>query len=516
MAETTFNTRIILKHDTLENWLATGSCVLKKGEIGIATVDTATTDANGNIIHVPTSLLKVGDGTSAFSALKWVSAPAADVYEWAKKPQADFETYVKGVIANVGYLTSADLSAYAKTADVNSAIATALQSAKDYADANDADTTYTIATGTSNGTVKVTPSSGAAYDVAVKGLGTAAYTATTAYATAAQGAKADTAVQPADLDVYAKTADIPTKVSDLANDAGYLTSHQSLANYYTKAQADAEFMTQAEVDARVNEVIAEASDTESITNLTSLVDYLDAHGVEAAAMTEAITALETKVDTSGTVSAAIATALQSAKDYADANDADHTYTFASGATNGTIAVNGTDVAVKGLGSAAYTATSAYATAAQGAKADSVATTIAGYGDIVTHDVDEFEAAGAANTALTSAKSYTDSKITAEVTRANSAYDTKGAADGALTSAKSYTDTAIAGLDVAAITGSQSKTITSISETDGKIAATYSDIKITAAAVSGLATVATSGNVKDLTQTSGDVLIFDCGTSTSVI
>ena len=45
--------------------------------------------------------------------------------------------------------------------------------------------------------------------------------------------------------------------------------------------------------------------------------------------------------------------------------------IATGATNGTIAVDGVDVAVKGLGSAAYTETSAYATAAQGTKADQV-------------------------------------------------------------------------------------------------------------------------------------------------
>ena len=43
----------------------------------------------------------------------------------------------------------------------------------------------------------------------------------------------------------------------------------------------------------------------------------------------------------------------------------------TGTANGTIAVEGTDVAVKGLGTAAYTATTAYATAAQGTKADQV-------------------------------------------------------------------------------------------------------------------------------------------------
>lgn len=43
----------------------------------------------------------------------------------------------------------------------------------------------------------------------------------------------------------------------------------------------------------------------------------------------------------------------------------------TGSANGTIAVGGKDVAVKGLGSAAYTESAAYATAAQGTKADQV-------------------------------------------------------------------------------------------------------------------------------------------------
>lgn len=58
----------------------------------------------------------------------------------------------------------------------------------------DNNTTYTIASGDSNGQIKVTPSSGSAYNVSVKGLGSAAYTASTAYATAAQGTKADNAL----------------------------------------------------------------------------------------------------------------------------------------------------------------------------------------------------------------------------------------------------------------------------------------------------------------------------------
>ena len=47
-------------------------------------------------------------------------------------------------------------------------------------------------------------------------------------------------------------------------------------------------------------------------------------------------------------------------------------TLTSGSANGTVAFNSVDVAVKGLKSAAYTEASAYATAAQGAKADAAA------------------------------------------------------------------------------------------------------------------------------------------------
>lgn len=39
-----------------------------------------------------------------------------------------------------------------------------------------------------------------------------------------------------DLTGYAKTTDIPTKVSQLENDKGYLTEHQSLADYAKKSE----------------------------------------------------------------------------------------------------------------------------------------------------------------------------------------------------------------------------------------------------------------------------------------
>lgn len=61
-----------------------------------------------------------------------------------------------------------------------------------------------------------------------------------------------------------------------------------------------------------------------------------------------------------------ATAAQGAKADSAVQKADVT----TGTTNGTIKVQGQEVSVAGLGTAAYTASTAYATAAQGAKADS--------------------------------------------------------------------------------------------------------------------------------------------------
>ena len=69
-----------------------------------------------------------------------------------------------------------------------------------------------VATGASNGTISVN-TNGTAAEVSVYGLGSAAYTASTAYATSAQGGLADTAVQPGDVATVATTG----SYSDLLN-----------------------------------------------------------------------------------------------------------------------------------------------------------------------------------------------------------------------------------------------------------------------------------------------------------
>lgn len=84
MAEQELQTRIALKYDTYANWTNTtmadkgANLILLKGEIGICeTVSLEATTA-------PTVLFKVGDGSTPFNKLKWMSALAADVHEWAK------------------------------------------------------------------------------------------------------------------------------------------------------------------------------------------------------------------------------------------------------------------------------------------------------------------------------------------------------------------------------------------------------------------------------------------------
>ncbi len=86
-------------------------------------------------------------------------------------------------------------------------------------------------------------------------------------------------------------------------------------------------------------------------------------------------------------------------------------------------------------------------------------------------------------------SETDGKISATASEVAAGYNPDSTAP---ISGKGVA-AAIAGLDVPAITGAASKTITSVSETDGKIEATYSDIAIAASQVtSGTLGVARGG------------------------
>jgi hypothetical protein len=87
MADKTLNTRISLKYDLYTNW-STNNPVLLKGEVALAYVPADNTLNEGGATVTgttpPNVLIKVGDGTSHYNDLKFVSGMAADVHGWAK------------------------------------------------------------------------------------------------------------------------------------------------------------------------------------------------------------------------------------------------------------------------------------------------------------------------------------------------------------------------------------------------------------------------------------------------
>jgi hypothetical protein len=90
MATQTIYTRVKNKVDSLAKWQASTTPLLA-GEIAIVRVATGASYENpvtGKNEPVVELLMKVGDGTTAFGSLPWLSAKASDVYNWAKKPTA--------------------------------------------------------------------------------------------------------------------------------------------------------------------------------------------------------------------------------------------------------------------------------------------------------------------------------------------------------------------------------------------------------------------------------------------
>ena len=108
MAEKTLNTRILLKYDSYANWTKNNP-VLKAGEMAIATVANIEANKATGFQNLPNVVLKVGDGTSNYNDLKFVSALAADVYEWAKaasKPEYGYKE-ITGLEAELARVSAA-------------------------------------------------------------------------------------------------------------------------------------------------------------------------------------------------------------------------------------------------------------------------------------------------------------------------------------------------------------------------------------------------------------------------
>ena len=87
MAEHTIETRILLRYDTLSNWL-NSTVILKKGEAAIAAAPFSYTieGTNDRPENTPPAIgIKIGDGYHYFYELPWIQGIAGDVYAWAKQ-----------------------------------------------------------------------------------------------------------------------------------------------------------------------------------------------------------------------------------------------------------------------------------------------------------------------------------------------------------------------------------------------------------------------------------------------
>ena len=259
----TLKTRIQLKYDTLANWNAVASTFVPN-RCEVCFVEIPTDDATATT--APTVLFRVGDDKTTWGALKWGSALAADVYAWAKaanKPSYTAsevgvnETAFPG-LKKTGTITGIKMNGVSKgtsgVVDLGTVItdvsgkqdqaisvdgitaATVNEALKELSDRvngkyskptngipktdldssvqaslGKADTalqshqSVTLATGTNNGTLKITVGGTATDNVAVKGLKSAAYTDSSDYATAAQGTKADNALPKADFNSFKTT-----------------------------------------------------------------------------------------------------------------------------------------------------------------------------------------------------------------------------------------------------------------------------------------------------------------------
>lgn len=551
MAEKTLNTRVLLKHDTLANWNSASSITLKKGEVAITTVETKQTNANGAIVTVPVTLMKVGDGEKKFSALPWTSALAADVYAWAKEnalfvhkdgtgnvvsgiewdatlnegkggvkyttaavataegledlqeavaaiekditdnrnawvldtdTRYSFSTdgdklvvkktlYTNGVagaeeaVGTYEFLTADEVAETLKGYYTKSEVDGLIQGVKDIVNGLDESIT-TVTEGTGISVSDAGTGNDHAYTVALNvdgakaalGLQDAAYTTVESLNATAKGyadaveAKLPTSADYGVLEVtkgddtitIGGTAQNPT-IAVAANKfdaygaaaAAEGRINTKLEGYYTKTEADAAFTTPAEVISEVNKALSEVSGTDAITNITTLVEYVNEHGGD---LTDLITEVYGAAEMTGN------SRIDELNTKADAK-LDH---IKVELTNG-------DDYIK------FSSTNA------AGEVDSF--------KITGEDIISFGKDANGDIVLGLGETVEERFRALEENDADYATET-------------YVDDAIKGLDVSDITGfGAGKTLATLTETDGKIAATFQNIAITKDQVSGFGTMA---------------------------
>lgn len=555
MADKTLLTRIINKHDSLAKWNSS-TIVLKEGEIALAYVETQKPDGHGGFYTVPTYLMKVGTGNKTFSQLEWLAAPASDVYEWAKKATAaEAIPELAQIATNKSDITALDGRIDALEGLVGGNVGELITAAIEALDVTDTAVAgqFVTAVSEADGKISVTRAALKASDIPALGIDKitglqdklddidgALATVDERIATAKSGAEETAAADATAKANAAQSAAISAAATDATTKAN-------------KALADAK----AYADGLASNYDAAGSADDALESANSYTD-----GKIAEEVTRANGAYDAK--------GAAAAAEQAAKDYADDIKADllgNSETLVG--TYDTLKeidawIRNSGVDATELSQAIATETTAReeadaALAARIVDLEAVDHTHANKSEldlIATGDKSKWDtAAGKAHEHAN--KTVLDGIDAAKVAAWDAAeQNAKSYADGKAAEAQSAATTAAAAdakakieaLDVTVTGMGAGKTLATLTETDGKIAATFQNIQITKSQVTdfkdsdydaaGSATAAetnakayakdyTDAQVKTVSDkvdalttddiaAGAEIWIFDCGTSSTVI
>lgn len=522
MNNKTFNTRIKNRIDTYALW-AEKNPVLLNGEIAIVVIPAAT----GAVQEEPVTLFKVGDGTSTFNQLAFVGATAADVYGWAKaktKPEytaseiAGLADYISGEIQDTDtqYKIEADAENdhkfYLYSKDKGGAFGTTPVSTIEIPE-----TVYTLVTGTENGTVAFN-----GVDVAVKGLGSAAYKSDTAFdvAGAAKTAEDNAKLYADGKDTAIAAAkkagdDAQTAVDALTDKVGTVNEGKTIVEMISDAQAAATYddtdiktsiknntdaievlngagegSVAKKIDAAFNDFSTKVSDDGVVNTYKELIDYAASHGAEFTTLVGKVTDNTTAIETlNGTGTGSVAQKVADAKTELETSINSHTGDTTIHITaEERIAWNGkttmSDVEAKGYQTEEQVKAIKVDSAAGADKLNTaVAINLTG-GVTGTANFDGSEAVDIAVTVTDNSHKH----VIENVDGLQDLLDTKATPDDitAAINELDFEDAEEAG-----------QVVSAVSETDGKIAVSRRQVKI-----------------DELGQ--DDYIVFDCGTASTVI
>lgn len=498
------NTRIQLKYDSYKNWVEKNPTLLQ-GEIAIAYLPPRPEGEHTNPAPsaiASATLIKVGPGQ--FNALPWASALAADVYAWAKQEnlpiiRATDDGTEGNVISGLSWDAENGRVVYTTASVATSEGMQGLQEAIDAVEKDIEDnraqwaknTTYTF---TQDGkSLTVTPSDGAGQ------------TFTFAYLT-------------------------QSEIEGL------------LASYYTKSEIDAmvngKLHTQSEIEGYIDSALAAVSGTDTIEGITTLVEYVNTHGSDLAAITKEIYGDTGKVgDDPSRIDTAVANAASAVE---TANSASGVANTASGVANEAkeLAQSAKETAETAQDSASASADDARQSmeSAQAAKEAAETAQQAAEGardDALEYKNDAYQSMDYAQTAQAAAEQAKADALTyagnanthkeAAAASATAAATSESNARQSAEDASAAKEAAVAAKEAAEASNTSATAIAT--EAKGLAEAAKSASDAATEAVAGLHEVATSGSVYDLNEvgTAKDsqnvevpCLIFYCGTASDLV